>query len=177
MVYTISIVDLARPGPVPQNSYYLAMANVLETIISFLVQCFFGFRVYRLSRQFSLGLACWALAATRFVLAICVAVESFVDVPRVPNGVELVLKFGWLITLAFGLGALVDVVIALLQVWYLRGAVKSLQDTRCVVIQPVVMYVFDDDRTQKGACDSRECDELVSPYVIICTPDYTSDWN
>lgn len=135
MVYTISIIDLLRPGPIPQNSYYLAVANVLETIISFLVQCFFGFRVYRLSRKFTLGLVCWALAATRFVLAICVAVESFIDVPRVPNGVELVVKFGWLITLTFGVGALVDVVIAVLQVWYLRGAVRSLQDTRCEIIQ------------------------------------------
>ncbi len=131
MVYTISIIYPARPGPIPQNSYYLVTANILETIIGFLVQSFFGYRVYRLSRNFSLGLTCWSLAGTRFVLGICVAVESFIDVPRVPNGVELVLKFGWLITLAFGMGALVDVVIAVLQVWYLRGAVKSLQDTRC----------------------------------------------
>ncbi len=52
------------------------------------------------------------LAGTRFVLGIYLAVESFIDVPRIPNKVELVLKSGWLITLAFGMGALIYVAIA-----------------------------------------------------------------
>lgn len=70
------------------------------------------------------------MATLRLIGGIAVAVESYLDVPRVPNGIVMVTKFGWLITATFVLGALVDVVIALLQVWYLRGVVKRLQDKR-----------------------------------------------
>lgn len=68
----------------------------------------------------------------RFGCGMAIAVESFIDVPRVPNGVVMVKKFGWLITLTFVFGGLVDVVIAALQVWYLRGVVSRLQDKRYV---------------------------------------------
>ncbi|KAF9445813.1 hypothetical protein P691DRAFT_830186 [Macrolepiota fuliginosa MF-IS2] len=129
MIYSISIT-FSHLTIIPQNSYFLATTNVLENLLSLVVQSFFSYRVFRLSKRFSLGLLCWALSTLRFACGVAVAVESYIDVPRVPNGIVLITKFGWLITLAFVLGGLVDVVIAALQVWYLRDVVKGLQDMR-----------------------------------------------
>jgi hypothetical protein len=162
MIYHFSITLAHFTGIFPQNSYFLSVTNVVENIVALLVQSFFSFRVYRLSQRFSVGLVCWSLTTARFISGICVAVESILDVPRVPNGIIVITKFGWLITLTFVLGGLVDVVIAAMQVWYLRGAVRGLHDVRfvlaiCFFRRCVVTLLFQD------SCDIGKCYQLVLP--------------
>jgi hypothetical protein len=102
------------------NSYSIATTVVLELLITFLVQCFFSFRIYRFSKTMSVTVACFALALLRFVGAFAMSVECFLDVPRKPNGIGFVVRFSWLITSTLTCGCAADILIAISLTYCLR---------------------------------------------------------
>jgi len=103
------------------NSYPIATNVLLETLITLLVQGFFSYRIYRLSERVSISIVCAFLALLRFIGGIATCVETFLDVPNIPdNGIGFVVRFGWLITSTFTVGGALDVLIASFMTYYLR---------------------------------------------------------
>jgi len=102
------------------NSYSISATVVLELLITFLVQCFFSLRIYRLSKAMSVSVVCFALAFLRFMGALAMSVECFMDVPRKPNGFGFVVRFSWLITSLLTCGCAADILIAISLIYYLR---------------------------------------------------------
>ncbi|PPQ69338.1 hypothetical protein CVT26_002570 [Gymnopilus dilepis] len=115
----IYLETVLHPGRNEANSYPLSVNALTENIITFIVQWFFSWRIYRLSKRFPLSLACSSLAALRFIGAVVISVQSFLDVQQKPNGV-FVFTFRWLITSALAVGVLADILIAASMIFYLQ---------------------------------------------------------
>ncbi|KAF4615953.1 hypothetical protein D9613_011258 [Agrocybe pediades] len=114
------------------NSYPISTNVVLETLITLLVQCFFCFRIYRLSGRFSVSILCFVLALVRFIGGVAMSVENYKDVPNKPNnGVATVARFSWMITAALACGSGADILIAISMIYYLRkmASPANLQST------------------------------------------------
>ncbi|KAF8972054.1 hypothetical protein BDZ97DRAFT_1782964 [Flammula alnicola] len=103
------------------NSYPLATSILMETLITLLVQCFFSFRIYRLSGRLSICIICCSLALLRCIGGMATCVEDFLDVPNEPfNATSYVFRSSWLITSTFAVGGATDVLIAIFMAYYLR---------------------------------------------------------
>ncbi|KAF8075721.1 hypothetical protein FPV67DRAFT_1444558 [Lyophyllum atratum] len=107
----------SNPGP---NSYPLATGVVLETLITALVQTYFGYRIYRLSGTLRISIVCWMLTLLRLGEGLALAAESYLNVEKQTNVFVLTNNYGWLITLAVSVGAFVDVLIALSLCFYIK---------------------------------------------------------
>ncbi|KAF8903659.1 hypothetical protein CPB84DRAFT_1773829 [Gymnopilus junonius] len=118
--HTIYYDTVTRWNRAEINSYSLSANVANETLITFLVQCFFSHRIQRLSKKLSIGVACFGLAVLRFLAAMAMSVESVIDVHRTPNWVVFIARFNWLITSALALGAATDIIIAVSMLSYLR---------------------------------------------------------
>jgi len=141
------------------NSYPLSTNVVLETLITLLVQCFFSFRVYRLSGRLSVSIACFTLALLRFIAGVAISVENFMDVPNTPNGIGLVVRFSWLITSGLACGGTADVLIAIFMTYYLRKLASPTNlDSTTEIINRLVRFAL-----QTGLITS-----MTSVAVIIC---------
>jgi len=117
------------------NSYPISTNVVIETLITLLVQCFFSFRIYRLSNRLSISIGCVSLALARFIGGVAMSVENFTDVPKSNNGIGLVVRFSWLITSALTCGAAADICIAISMTYYLRklASPSNLQSTTAII--------------------------------------------
>jgi hypothetical protein len=104
----------------PANTYSLSLTPVFETLITALVQGFFAYRIRLLSGRIHVSLICWALCLVRFVGGMGVAAEGFLDIPREPDYFHLQDTYGWLITSALNVGAVLDVLIAVSLCFYIR---------------------------------------------------------
>ncbi|KAJ7736147.1 hypothetical protein B0H16DRAFT_124006 [Mycena metata] len=104
----------------PANSYSLSLTPVFETIITALVQGFFGYRLRLLSGRLSLSIVCWLLCFLRVVGGMAVAVEGFIDVPLEPDYFHLQDTYGWVITSALFVGAALDILITVSLCFYIR---------------------------------------------------------
>lgn len=84
------------------------------------IQCYFIYRIYRLSSESLLiSFVSLVLVFLRFVGGVVIAVETYLDVPNRPNGISLVVRFSWLITSALAIGGAADVFIAVCMTYYL----------------------------------------------------------
>ncbi|KDR71101.1 hypothetical protein GALMADRAFT_805231 [Galerina marginata CBS 339.88] len=125
------------------NSYPISTNVLLETLITLLVQCFFSLRVYRLSKRLSVGIACCALALLRFISGIAISVENFLDVPKVPNGIEQIERFSWVITAGLACGSAADILIAIFMTYYLRKLASPANlDSTTEVINRLVRFAL-----------------------------------
>ncbi|KAJ7166207.1 hypothetical protein C8R46DRAFT_1276068 [Mycena filopes] len=88
----------------PANSYSLSFTPFLETLITALVQGFFGY----------------LLCVARLVGGVAVGVEGFLDVPLEPDYFHLQDTYGWIITSALFVGAALDVFITACLCFYIR---------------------------------------------------------
>jgi len=140
------------------NSYPLSICVLSENIITFIVQCFFSHRIYRLSQKLPLSILCFIFSLLRFAGGIGLSVESILDVPRTPNG-DFVFTFSWLITSALAVGATADVLIAISMLYYLRklDSGSNLKSTTAV-LNRLVRWTL-----QTGLITS-----MTSVAVIIC---------
>jgi hypothetical protein len=102
------------------NSYPLSTNALLETLTTLIVQCFFSFRIYKLSSKLLISITCFTLAVLRFIAGVAAVVELFLDVPNVPNGTGVVVRISWLITSVLSCGAAADVLIAATMTYYLH---------------------------------------------------------
>ncbi|KAF9461414.1 hypothetical protein BDZ94DRAFT_1237667 [Collybia nuda] len=86
--------------------------------------------------------------------------EAFFDVPMVPNTITVLSKFDWLITLAFVIGAVGDVIIAASFCYYLKrlapqegfrslmlGIIQTGMVTRCLAFSDMVRALYDQYQT------------------------------
>ncbi|KAF9461440.1 hypothetical protein BDZ94DRAFT_1323339 [Collybia nuda] len=119
VVYHTTVTKAGDPGNGP-NSYPLTTSVLLEVLLTAMVQCFFAFRIYRLSGSLYIPIACWSLALLRLGGGLALVSESYLDVPRQPNALTLTDKFGWLITLSVTVGAVADIIIAASLCYYLK---------------------------------------------------------
>ncbi|KAF5371489.1 hypothetical protein D9615_009643 [Tricholomella constricta] len=114
---TVTLAECTLAGP---NSYPLTTGVVLETLITALVQCFFAYRIYRLSGKLYVSTICWTLSFLRLGGGLVLAGESYLNVPNQTDDFVLTNNYGWLITLALAVGAFVDVLIALSLCYYIK---------------------------------------------------------
>ncbi|KAJ7617854.1 hypothetical protein FB45DRAFT_932823 [Roridomyces roridus] len=120
-IYYFTIVLAGVPElEKPANSYALSITPVFETLITALVQGFFAYRIRVLSGRTYLSAFCWGLGLLRFIGGMGVAVEAFLDVAREPDYFVLQDTYGWLITCALNIGAVLDVVICIAMCKYLK---------------------------------------------------------
>ncbi|KAF9457207.1 hypothetical protein BDZ94DRAFT_1314412 [Collybia nuda] len=117
---TVTLRRVPFNGP---NSYPLTTSVILEVLITAIVQGFFAFRIYRLSKTLWISGVCWVLGLLRLGGGLALAAESYRDVPREPNTTVLTVTYAWLITLSLIVGALVDVLIAGSLCFYLKRIV------------------------------------------------------
>jgi len=104
----------------PANSYSLSLLPVFETLITTVVQGFFAYRIWILSGRIHISLVCWGLGFLRLLGGMAVAVVSFLDVPLEPDYFHLQDTYGWVITSALNVGAVLDVLIAVSLCIYIR---------------------------------------------------------
>ncbi|KAJ7249778.1 hypothetical protein B0H12DRAFT_1234602 [Mycena haematopus] len=102
------------------NSYSLSLLPVFETLITALVQGFFAYRIWLLSGRVHISLVCWSLGFLRFLGGMALAAEGFLDIPREPDYFRLQDTYGWLITSALAVGAILDVLITVSLCFYIR---------------------------------------------------------
>ncbi|KAJ6482287.1 hypothetical protein C8R47DRAFT_1133555, partial [Mycena vitilis] len=102
------------------NSYSLSLLPVFETLIIALVQAFFAYRIRILSGRIYISLICWALCFLRVVGGLSMATESFLDLPLEPDYFHFQDTYGWVITSALNVGAVLDVLITLSMCVYIR---------------------------------------------------------
>ncbi|KAF8209998.1 hypothetical protein K438DRAFT_1929758 [Mycena galopus ATCC 62051] len=102
------------------NNYSLSLIPVFETIITAIVQGFFAYRIRLLSGRLHISLICWGLCVVRFVGGMAMASESFLDIPREPDYFVLQETYGWLISSALFVGAILDVLIAVSLCFYIQ---------------------------------------------------------
>lgn len=124
-VYYFSVVIASLPIK-PGNCYPLTIAVIFGTLVTFVVQTFYITRLRHLSSNLLVGIIGWFLTASHLGLGLWVGVESWLDVQRQPNAFEFQLNWGWLVTSALGLGALIDVFIAATMSFYLKKSSNSL---------------------------------------------------
>ncbi|KAJ7174781.1 hypothetical protein C8R46DRAFT_1081748 [Mycena filopes] len=105
----------------PANSYSLSLTPMFETLITALVQGFFGYRLHLLSGRWYLSLICWVLCVLRLIGGVAEAVEGFLDVPLEPNYFHLQDTYGWIGTSALFVGAALDVFITASLCFYIRN--------------------------------------------------------
>ncbi|KAF8166834.1 hypothetical protein BJ912DRAFT_1048826 [Pholiota molesta] len=127
---TVTRFTTAQP-----NSYPLSTTVLLETFITVIVQCFFSYRIFRLSENVFITATCLSLSFLRFVGGLALTIESFIDVPNNPNGILFVQRLSWLITSALAVGGAADVLIAAAMLVYLRrfGSPTNLKSTTMVI--------------------------------------------
>ncbi|KAF4616124.1 hypothetical protein D9613_011268 [Agrocybe pediades] len=129
-------------------------------MITALVQSFFCYRIYRLSDRCTLlGVSCLTLILVRFVGGMTLVVYSFMDVPKSANGIDLVVKYSWLITSPLACGAAADVLIAASMLYYLKQMDSPHNQTSTTqIIHRLIRFAL-----QTGLLTS-----MTSVTVIIC---------
>ncbi|KAF8169232.1 hypothetical protein BJ912DRAFT_184445 [Pholiota molesta] len=152
---TITKWDSAEPNSIP-----LSITVLVESIITFLVQCFFVHRIYRLSGRLLVSILslCLSLTILRLISAMLLSVESILDVFRTPNGV-FVQTFQWLIATGLALGAVTDLLIAGFMIYYLRKFLSpnNLQSTTEIL-----------NRLLRGSLQTGLLTSMTSASIIIC---------
>ncbi|KAF7337393.1 hypothetical protein MSAN_02265500 [Mycena sanguinolenta] len=104
----------------PANSYSLSLVPVFETLITTAVQGFFAYRIWILSGRIHISLVCWGLGFLRLLGGMAMAVIAFLDVPLEPDYFHLQDTYGWVITSALNVGAVLDVLVAVSLSVYIR---------------------------------------------------------
>jgi len=153
--YRATITEWAVAKP---NSYGYSFTVMLESFITFMVQGFFSYRIYTLSHRLSIAVVCSVLTLGRCVGVFVVSIYSLMDVPKTPNGLY-VHTYGALITTAMAAGAAVDLLIAMLLIYYLRKMLNPFATKRMIdVINRLVLWSL-----QTGSITS-----LMSVAIIVC---------
>ncbi|KAJ7277439.1 hypothetical protein C8J57DRAFT_185400 [Mycena rebaudengoi] len=120
-IYYFTIVTAGLPElEKPANTYSLSITPIFETLITALVQGFFAYRIRLLSGRVSISVVCWILCVLRFVGGMGVAAEGILDVPIQPNYFHLQDQYGWVITSALTVGAVLDILITVSMCVYIR---------------------------------------------------------
>ncbi|KAF8148844.1 hypothetical protein B0H34DRAFT_200483 [Crassisporium funariophilum] len=157
--HNIFYVTITKYKTAEANSYPLSANVAVETLITLVVQCFYSMRIRRLSGKLPISVLCFTLAMLRFIGGVAVSVESFLDVPREPNGLDFTVNFSWLITSTLAVGVTTDIVIAFSMCYYLRklSSPSNMRSTT-EVINRLIRWSL-----QTGLITS-----MTSVTVIIC---------
>ncbi|KAF9553532.1 hypothetical protein CPC08DRAFT_226309 [Agrocybe pediades] len=157
--HTIYYDTVTRWNSAEINSYSLSANVATETLITFLVQCFFCHRILRLSKNIFISGACIVLTSLRFLGGLAMSAECVIDVHRTPNWVTFITDFNWLVTSALALGGATDLLIAAAMLYYLRRmASPTNMKSTTQMINRLVRFSL-----QTGLFTS-----LASLAVIIC---------
>ncbi|KAF8958191.1 hypothetical protein BDZ97DRAFT_1009766 [Flammula alnicola] len=141
------------------NSYPISTNVMVETLVTLVVQCFFTFRIYRLSDSLLITIACLFLVLLRFIGGVVLVVELYLDVPNHPNGLSMVVQFSWLITSSLAVGGAADVLIAIFMTYYLRkfDSPTNLKSTTDII-----------NRLVRWSLKTGLITSMTSVAVIIC---------
>ncbi|KAG6843697.1 hypothetical protein H0H87_001527 [Tephrocybe sp. NHM501043] len=122
ITHTIYLTTVTWAGrtDIGPNSYALTTGVVLENMITCMVQSYFAYRIYRLSKSVYIPIICWILSLLRLGGGLALAAISYLNVPLMDNAIIVTESFGWLITLAVTVGAAVDVLIAGSLCYYIK---------------------------------------------------------
>ncbi|KAJ7062683.1 hypothetical protein C8F01DRAFT_1368422 [Mycena amicta] len=146
VIYAFTVLEAGLPELAkPANTYSLSLTPVLETLITTLVQGFFGYRIYLLSGRLYIAMGCWFLCVLRFLSGMSLAVVAFMDVPLEPDFFHLQNTYGWIIAIALNVGVVLDLVITVVMCVHIRkmytpyiGDMPRGQD----IIQRLIMWTI-----------------------------------
>ncbi|KAJ7140586.1 hypothetical protein C8R43DRAFT_590112 [Mycena crocata] len=153
---TVTLADVKqKPGTV----YGMSFGMVFETLITFCVQTYFIHRVYRFTQNPWLGATIFALCLLRFIGGVGLSVGSFLNLPHEPDYFSLQDRLPWLVTVTFGVGAAVDVAIAVaLCVHVYRWSAAPAMKTTSQLIRRIMYWSI-----QTGLITS-----IASVAVVVC---------
>ncbi|KAF9478456.1 hypothetical protein BDN70DRAFT_879978 [Pholiota conissans] len=144
------------------NSYPLSTNALLETLINLIVECFFSYRIYRLSlKNIPIVLSCLIFVLLRFISGTYLVIEGYLDVPNEPNGISLAVHYSWLITSCLAVGGMADVLIAFFMIYYLLNLKSSSVDVRKSTINLI-------NRLTLWSLQTGLITSVTSVAVIIC---------
>jgi hypothetical protein len=119
--YTVTLFDSAvKPG----SCYSFSVAVLLSASIISLVQIFYVYRCYRFSNNLLLSLIGYVVVLAHFAGSIWLSYQSWLASTD-SNPFVVQMDFGWLLTTALGLKALVDVYAAGSLCWYLKKTLEG----------------------------------------------------
>ncbi|KAK0192059.1 hypothetical protein F5146DRAFT_488291 [Armillaria mellea] len=156
--FTVIIADISDLHK-PRSSYFLASVAIMEPLSTALVQGLFCFRIYRLSGNiYTTGLTS-LLSAFRVSTGLFLGYHAFRDVPQEPAFLVFQHEWDWLVTTAFAVGALADLMIACTLCYHVNKLASSLvMETSGGVLNGIFLRSL-----QTGLITS-----LASVTVLIC---------
>ena len=105
-----------------------------------IVQSFFAYRIRRFSNRYVIATFCWILSLLHIVGAVWV----FVALRKSPSTPYFYKYYGWLVTMIYATGTLMDNVITVSMCWYLARRRKfSAKRTRSVIDQLVTWCIHE----------------------------------
>jgi len=106
------------------------------------IQELFAWRIYRLSKKLFISAIFWTLTLLRLGSGLALSAKSFLDVPKDPNVLFLMKDYGWLITLAATIGAVIDVLVAASPCFYLKQLSLKIQSKKQISCSKVAHSVL-----------------------------------
>ncbi|KAF7332926.1 hypothetical protein MVEN_02398500 [Mycena venus] len=156
--WTVTLADLPdKPGTV----LGLSLGLPFETLVTFLVQAYYIYRVHRFAKKRWISVFLFTLCLFRFGGGIALSVESFMNLPHEPDYFSLQNRFGWLLTTILSLSAAVDVFIAASLCVYVHRWKLNTAPTMKTTSQLINRIMF--WSIQTGLVTS-----LVSVTVVVC---------
>ncbi|KAF8551109.1 hypothetical protein OG21DRAFT_1513229 [Imleria badia] len=120
----------------------LALTGLISAILTFIVHCFFLYRIHKLSHQQ------WQFTALILVLALfrlCCATVTTAEMIHMKTFTAFKARFQWVLTLGLAMSSLVDILVT----WFLTHLLQTLQREIDVstssdrVITSVILYTFE----------------------------------
>ncbi|KAJ7207178.1 hypothetical protein GGX14DRAFT_396596 [Mycena pura] len=144
MLHTFTITDYGHPERWLQKTpVSLDVAVLFAGVITAIVQGFFSFRIYALSKKLYLAIIFWALSILCFLVSISLSIGGVMSV----SFTSYVAQWGWVAIVAWALGASTDLGITVTLVFLLlRGRSKHEKSTALLDKLIAWTIVCDDER-------------------------------
>ncbi|KAJ7645745.1 hypothetical protein B0H17DRAFT_1215941 [Mycena rosella] len=128
--YLETIKKFGNPALLATMPNSLAISILFEGFITFMVEGFFTYRIYRMHRTPYVAYTCWLLATLRLCASTAFFVVGSLPLAHTELFTVFESKWSWLLEIIQIMGACIDVVIAAaLCAYYLRNRVSTFSST------------------------------------------------
>ncbi|KAJ7246587.1 hypothetical protein B0H12DRAFT_1235517 [Mycena haematopus] len=139
-VYLEIIKKFGDPALLIKMPNSLAISILMEGLVTFIVEGFFTYRIYRMYRTHYFAFGCWFLASLRLIASTTYFIVCFVPPANTEIFTVFEAKWSWLVETLQIMGAVTDVLIAVaLCVYYLQNNDTTFSNTK-VLIDKLLMW-------------------------------------
>ena len=116
-LYDVTISNFGNPAHIEAAPWTLDISVTVQGAVGTIVQCFFAYRVWKLSRSIIWPTLAWIGSATRLALAITISVLNL----QTHNIVVFSKKDNWVVVSSLAMSLSVDFLNVASLTWYLSG--------------------------------------------------------